>query len=1110
MSVSRAFLRVTLLAWVLAVAGCSDGGSRNAGGSPPPPPPPPPPAAVARVVIQPGSVLLTEAGQQRTLVARAYDASGAEITGRTVSWSSSSPSALSVSPSGVLRAEVANGSAQIVATIDNVRSRPVLAVVTRVPQGAVLVADGDIAGEVREAATNGPPGTPGNRLEFTWGASAAPPAVGAIVIGTGEKPVAGRVAEVERTDGRTVVRFTPGPLLEVFPELVIDEEFQLGPDDVEINPEIAAAYDVVRDGARYEFRPKATAAAVTGAVTGEKVREVGRQQAVGTGALPPFTDCETDSPLDRLPLSLDAPPLFSFEFEPRVQIVKNAPDRIDRWLVVGPAEFDVEAGLEVDAAFAAKIECKAELVTLSVPVGGPLSLLIGGVIPVGVGFEIGGEVTVAQLKAVTKVGSKARIELGLACADGGSCSMVRELRDSQFTLEPELALPGGETGLDQLRLEVEAKLFGYAEVQFGSRLFRRLRVEALEARAGAGLEGEFAPAFTQTADASFKAKYAGKGFVSAEAGTELGGLAELLGLDEITFLELGLDFPFAESPQGRVTANRRQFLIGESVRFTVEFGAPTVDFIPGVGPFNLREVVLIRQVPGGVEEVARQPAVTGQSVYMFDVVAPASGRAEEYFGFVVTRLAPFDFFALEVGAATSRPTAWSPSVAIATSRSSFDYLAAAANRAGQAAIAWVRYGETAGEPGRVYVSRYEPGTGWSAPQIVSNNAYDAFDVSVAMDEAGRITVAYWAPVAPAVIDGRAAYFNHVPFAVRYQPGEGWEPPVELVAPQTGREMVSGALAGVSMTEDGLTWVSWVEFFPQYNSSTGALIQQESRLMSRARRPDQPGWDPARLVHSVVATEGPTIWRPRQHLAADGTGTIVWGGRVGSFATASADLTAWREPVLLTDQDSVIAWTTVAGNGAGRLVAAWRSLDRRQVIARRYEPGQGWLSPVAAYTAAAELPAQQGGRFELAVQDDGTARLILTQQEQISVNGSPRTVTTVVATGQTPGASWEAPRRLSVLDSSGQPTGASSPLLGVDGAGQAWVTWFARSLSSTATFYAEARESGVSAWSEGAWLDDSGTVQTRSHALAVSRDGGAVASWVTFDGEVLTLRASVYQ
>lgn len=647
-------LLAVCMAMAVGLAACTEGGSLwsslgDDGG-----PPPPPPAAVAKVVIEPGAVLLSEANQVRALAARVYAADGSNITGRTVSWSSSAPANLSISQSGELRAEVSNGSTQITATVDGVRSRPILALVAQLAAGAVVVQDSEVSGDVRETETNGPPGTAGNSLEFTLTGGVPPPALGTVIVGSGEKPVAGRVVEVVTAGGQTVVRFVPGSMSDVFPEFVIDEEFQLGPDDMEVNPDLAANYDIVREGSRIEFRPKASALAEGASAWSGKTQWLpSRATVVGTAAVPPFGECELDGPsLDRVPLSLSLPPAFSFDYAPRVEIVRGSSNGVDRWLVTGPAEFSVEAGLGIEIAFEGSVTCKAELVTLSVPIGGPISVFIGGVIPVGVGFKLSGEVTVAQLEAKTKLGSKANLVLGLQCPEAEPCSIVRELTDSEFQLEPELTLPGGSTGVDQLRLALGAQFFGYAEVQFGSRLFRRLRLGALDAKAGAGLEGEFAPRFTQVSDTSFKANYGGKGFVAVEAGTELGQLAERLGLEEISFLELNLEYPFAASPTGNVRTDRADLLIGEDVSFEVRFDQPTLEFVPAVGPFNLREVVLVRRVPGGVEEIARLPGVDGDDIYTFNVVAPATGAADDYFAFVVTTLAPFDFFALEVDKAT--------------------------------------------------------------------------------------------------------------------------------------------------------------------------------------------------------------------------------------------------------------------------------------------------------------------------------------------------------------------------------------------------------------------------------------------------------------------------
>ncbi|HEV2644050.1 MAG TPA: Ig-like domain-containing protein, partial [Candidatus Elarobacter sp.] len=77
-------------------------------------PPPPQPTPVATVVVSPNTGTLTVGGTL-ALAAVTRDASGAVLTGRTVTWATSAPQVASVSANGVVTA-VAAGSATITAT----------------------------------------------------------------------------------------------------------------------------------------------------------------------------------------------------------------------------------------------------------------------------------------------------------------------------------------------------------------------------------------------------------------------------------------------------------------------------------------------------------------------------------------------------------------------------------------------------------------------------------------------------------------------------------------------------------------------------------------------------------------------------------------------------------------------------------------------------------------------------------------------------------------------------------------------------------------------------------------------------------------------------------
>jgi len=91
---------------------------------------PPPPAAVAKVEVTPATVTL-KVGETATLTAKALDAQGNEIAGKTFTWESSAPAVATVDASGKVTA-VAKGTASITATADGVKSAPVTVTVEEV------------------------------------------------------------------------------------------------------------------------------------------------------------------------------------------------------------------------------------------------------------------------------------------------------------------------------------------------------------------------------------------------------------------------------------------------------------------------------------------------------------------------------------------------------------------------------------------------------------------------------------------------------------------------------------------------------------------------------------------------------------------------------------------------------------------------------------------------------------------------------------------------------------------------------------------------------------------------------------------------------------------
>jgi uncharacterized protein YjdB len=98
---------------------------------------PPPPAQVVLVEVSPTAMVLN-VGATRQYTARAYDANGQQLFGRTVTWTSRAGSVASVSTAGLVRA-LAPGYTDIVANIEGVSAAVGLTVATPEPVRAVII-----------------------------------------------------------------------------------------------------------------------------------------------------------------------------------------------------------------------------------------------------------------------------------------------------------------------------------------------------------------------------------------------------------------------------------------------------------------------------------------------------------------------------------------------------------------------------------------------------------------------------------------------------------------------------------------------------------------------------------------------------------------------------------------------------------------------------------------------------------------------------------------------------------------------------------------------------------------------------------------------------------
>lgn len=603
-----------------------------------------PAGVAARVEIVPGAVLLTQRGQSKSLTVRVFDADGVEIRS-DVQWESTRPGQVSVDAAGVLTATGDGGTSQIVAKVGDVRSQALLAVHTDVPDATILLTDANIVGDPLETDPDAQPSFSNSyRVELTGVAVN----VGDLLVNTEGKAVAGRVTAVAAKDGNQLATLALPTIREIFPELDIDEEFDLNQAEVTFPEELLAIYDVTREGDSFSFVPKPDTEVVN-----QELRR-GALTPMGTFALPPFASCTKsltgvgdNAPL---PLTLGVPPLFKVALNNRLEVLYTKATGLERFVVHGEPSFAVELGLKATAAFEGKVTCEAELLIVRIPVGGPLSLFIGGLMPIGVGAELGGKVTIATFGVSAKAEAKTTVDIGIACPGGVDCQLVKQFGPLATAFTPALDAPG----IQDLRLEPTLSTYGFVKASIGNPFLKKLRFSALQVKAGLTLAANFAPRGTQISDAAYASDYKLSTELKAGAGDELGEVAKMLGLANLVSTELAIAADIATSPTGTVTADKATFVDGDTVHFTVKLDPTKVGFLPEVGPYNVKRVVLVRNTdPITPLEVVSVDAQQGQTEFTIPFVATDSGSVAEFYAFVVTTLVPADFFSLEIGKATS-------------------------------------------------------------------------------------------------------------------------------------------------------------------------------------------------------------------------------------------------------------------------------------------------------------------------------------------------------------------------------------------------------------------------------------------------------------------------
>jgi len=587
-------------------AGCGSsrvpgGGSPDGGGLP----------VAASIEVTPSALLLTGAGQERTLRARVLDAAGNELN-LPVAWSSSTPAEVSVS-AGAVRSVADLGSSVVRAVVGNVRSAPVLVTVAEPQPGALLVTDAQVV-------SVGPPIVEGpDAPDLGWDREVTlrlptDPAVGTVVLASESAAVAGKVVSIRRSGDTVVVRLARAALPDVLLRYALHLDLQAG--DLRLSPPpVQSLPGVSRQALQVE---------------GEgHLGPLECSFSLGAGVGRTFTNgLEVQNSLG---LKLDT--------------LRTAPEgeRSVEFRLSGALALVGRVGIRLDADVDASGECKAET-TIVLPVTGFYSGIVTVGVPVGLGISIDVGLDVVALEAnLENVQVGVALDLGFACTASGGCSNTVNKVDRLLDFTP-VVNSGAQEGM-----KVSGDIFPYfltgAKLVAGLGLFEFGLVDIK-----VGPKQSFDLAFTkrQADEAGYSSRYQLDRVAEFSPASDLKKLVvRCLGEEAAGQLLHSVPFTFGttRSPHGTMSVDRSRISASEKATFTVHLS----DLNYGPLGYNVKSVIIKRKLKDGpgYEDMQTLGAAQNLDTFTWDWHPTVDDAGEnQFYAFVKTRL---DVVELEIG-----------------------------------------------------------------------------------------------------------------------------------------------------------------------------------------------------------------------------------------------------------------------------------------------------------------------------------------------------------------------------------------------------------------------------------------------------------------------------
>jgi probable HAF family extracellular repeat protein len=584
-------LYLSIIALLLLLVGCAQ---------------PPPDLGIKQIIVTPGSLLFTSQEQSQQLSAVALGADGQPIE-VTFSWSSSRSETVSVDATGNAMAQSDLGSSQLIATAGGVSSAPVLAVVAQVNEGVVLVADTQIVSEPTPLTPDAVPEI-GVQYRVTL-KDVSTLAVGSLLMGTGDKPLAGKViSTAETSEGLEVVLELVSPD-DLFVKVKISEALSLNNAETSLAPEVEQSYTVKPQG----------------------------EEQIG-----PFK-CDVTS-ANKLAdiLKFSTPPVAKLDTNLNLLLDWDSASGYKRFVLAGGAKVTFSFSPTVTASVTYSLECKQELLRKKIPVKGIWQIFLGGDVPIGLGFKLEGKGTAAKFGLDFSKELGADFKLGVECPVGSGCAWVKDLTPTNKG-KFDIVLPDSDS---QFRLEGTVFPFLWSKAELGVGFFKKAHLNLLEVKAGLEQASNLAPPNVQAKDATYASDYKLSLTGVISAGGDVEKVKKLFG-DGLAKLEFKVGIPLGTSPKASIlAADKTTFKKGDKVTFAITLDPATYKY-PEIG-YNIREVQLYRKgMNGEVTLLTSQQPSGEQRDFKLEWTADVDGSlGKDYFAFVVPVALPL---ALELG-----------------------------------------------------------------------------------------------------------------------------------------------------------------------------------------------------------------------------------------------------------------------------------------------------------------------------------------------------------------------------------------------------------------------------------------------------------------------------